>query len=203
MSHSSRLPFRSLSLIVAAALAACFKPVFEGNSSQLDQEVTTLADAGDSDAGTGSANALLGATGNCGGVGTLHPYDSTAQLQALLVGRWVYCSGTTGLSSFGPNWSEQGAGLEIDSVAFVDQSGNLHGPGSFSVLIQLDGGALVPVTGFNSGGIANVGQEGPDSWQVNFWWNGGGGTGGIASFTDNPAQMQIAAGQDAVFALLP
>ena len=116
--------------------------------------------------------------------GPLHDYSSTAELNQLIVGTWVHCSGPT---LMGPE--EQG-------VEFL-------GGGTYYVLVSDGQGGLARETGFDGQGTWIGLQLTPTS--VEFTWDNTSHTGdeGTVAFEDNPQKLSVALGESSIYALFP
>jgi hypothetical protein len=111
--------------------------------------------------------------GSCAApAGHVVPYKTVADLEALIQGDWLRCSGTDYAAQFGP-------GLRISPD---------H---TWSALATGDGGALEPITsGFDGYGTWTADEVYADHIQINLLIVSGGGTGGFATFTDT-GQMRL------------
>ncbi len=103
--------------------------------------------------------------------GPLHPYTQQAQVEQLIVGRWLHCSGPSLLE-------DEQAGIEF--VA----DGTYFG-------LAFDGSKLVRTTGFEKQGTWDAYQETEISVQLNWHPTPASGNGGAPLFEDNPRRFAI------------
>ncbi len=121
--------------------------------------------------------------------GPLHDYSTKAELNQLILGTWVHCSGPTLMGS-----NEVG-------IEFV--AGDSNG-GTYNVLVDDGHGGLVRETGFDGQGTWGGVQLSPTS--VEFGWDNASKTDpneGIVTFEDQPRKLAIALTESSIYALYP
>jgi hypothetical protein len=115
--------------------------------------------------------------------GPLHDYSTPAELNQLIVGTWVHCSGP----------AVMGGGDGIELVA----------DGTYHVLLDDGQGGLVRETGFDGQGTWVGITITPTS--VEFAWDNAAHTGdeGYVTFEDQPRKFLLALQEPSIYALLP
>lgn len=122
------------------------------------------------DAGNGGPSGT--ATQRCAQAeGPLHPYTQAAEVNHLIVGRWLRCSGT-------PLLEGEQAGIEFVS------DGTFFG-------LAFDGSELVRTTGFGKQGTWDAEQTTAIAVQLNWHTTPASGNGGAPLFEDNPRRFAI------------
>ncbi|HUJ59097.1 MAG TPA: hypothetical protein VLX92_11415 [Kofleriaceae bacterium] len=118
--------------------------------------------------------------------GPEHPYSKKSELDALVVGRWLHCSGGTFLP-------DEQAGIEFTADGTYYELG-------------YQGTSLVRLDGFDHQGTWDSYQE--TSTSVEFAWHPtpSSGNGGAPEFEDNPGRLAIDipyADEPSVYVLVP
>jgi hypothetical protein len=103
--------------------------------------------------------------------GPLHSYTKASELETLILGQWLRCSG--------PPWL-----ADSDGIEFADDH-------TFFALIDDGLGKLVRRTGFGNQGTWDASQE-TETWvQLNTHLTPAGGNGGSPAFEDTPSRFAI------------
>jgi hypothetical protein len=125
---------------------------------------------GATDAGTAGTSKDADRTGVCGSPDTApHPYNTRTELEALLIGKWLYCSGPPMISD-----SEAGIELVADHTYFK--------------LVADGHGGYMRAAGFGNQGGWSTYDGGP----LLVWHPiPAGGSGGTPQFEDQPLRMAI------------
>jgi hypothetical protein len=140
---------------------------------------------GDPDAAVDGAAAMTGACNDP--EGPRHPYTQAAEVEQLVLGRWLHCSGATLLGQAG----EVGIELTADHIYYV---------------LQQDGDQLVREGGFAGSGTWDTYQETPTSVQFDYHPTPNSGNGGYFLFEDSPRRFAINIGYNdtpSIYVLLP
>jgi hypothetical protein len=117
--------------------------------------------------------ALPGIAANCNAAdGPIHPYTQASEVQTLVVGRWIRCSGT---GIFG----SMALGIEFDA------------DGTYFMLGDDGHGGAVKLMGFDAQGTWDVTQETPTTAQLNIHSAPNAGNGGAAQFEDAPRKFAL------------
>lgn len=129
------------------------------------------SDGSGSNGGNGSGGGAL--TANCDAAqGPEHPYTQASELDHLVLGQWIHCSGPS-------IFSNEQLGLEFDA------DGTYH-------LLASDGhGGIAVLSGFGNQGTWDASQEGASSVQWNIHPDPNSGTGGFPTFEDSPRKFAM------------
>jgi hypothetical protein len=116
--------------------------------------------------------------------GPLHQYTTQAELNELIVGRWVHCSGPNLMGSL-----EQGIEFALD--------------GTYYVLVDDGEGGLTRESGFDGQGTW-IGLQLTET-SVEFTWDNASHTGdeGYITFEDQPRKFLLALAESSTYALIP